>query len=64
MKLEKIRVNLRDVYNIFKFFISNKIVKNNFISLNVDGNVMKNNVVVVVNCFVDYFVNVVLNIGG
>lgn len=62
--MEKIRVNPRDVYNTFKPFISNKTAKDNPTSLNVDGNVTKNDAVVVANCFADYFANVALNIGG
>ena len=57
-------VNPREVYNTFKPFISNKTAKNNPTSLNVDGNVTKNDAVVVANCFADYFANVALNIGG
>lgn len=61
--MEKIRVNPRDVFNTFQPFISNKTAKNNPTSLNVDGNVTKNDAVVVANCFADYFANVALNKG-
>ena len=63
-KSEKIRENPRDFFNTFQTFISDKTVKNNPISLNIDGNVAENDAVAIANCFADYFANVALNIGG
>ena len=62
--MEKIRVNPRDSFNTFQPFISNRTAKNNPIILNVDGNVTKNDAIVVANCFARYFANVALNIEG
>ena len=63
-KSEKIRENPRDFFDTFQTFISDKTVKNNPISLNIDGNVAENDAVAIANCFADYFANVALNIGG
>ena len=64
MKSEKISENPRDFFNTFQPFISNKTAKNNPISLNIDGNVTKNDAVAIANCFANYFANVALTIGG
>ena len=63
-KSEKIRENARDFFNTFQPSISNKTAKNNPISLDIDGNVPKNDAVAVAYCFADYFANVALNFGG
>ena len=49
MKSEKIRENPRDFFNTFQPFITKKTVKNNPITLNVDGNDTENDAVAVAN---------------